>query len=133
VSKVAEKSKRQRHNTFCDIVAFMTRFHCHRLVYCCHCNRNIEQHHAKSAMAKATGGHSGPKSGMAMAIAAIPVAPPMSIILRPVCFYRATLCYSAVLAVVMCLSVFVYCVKTAERIQLIFSTEASSDLYRTVL
>ena len=28
-------------------------------------------------MAKAIGGHSGPKSAMAMAIAAIPVAPPL--------------------------------------------------------
>jgi len=31
----------------------------------------------KSAVAKAISGHSGPKSGMAVAIAAIPVAPPL--------------------------------------------------------
>jgi len=46
-------------------------------VQICHCSLNIKQHSAKSAVAKAISGHSVSKSGMAVAIAAIPVAPPM--------------------------------------------------------
>ena len=43
----------------------------------CHCSLNTKQLSAKSAMVKAVSGHSAPKSGMVMAIAAIPVALPM--------------------------------------------------------
>jgi len=45
--------------------------------FCYHCGLNTKQHSAKSAMAKAISGHGAPKSGMATAITAIPVAPPM--------------------------------------------------------
>jgi len=43
------------------------------------CNQHIMQ---KSGMAKAISGHSTPKSAMAMAIVAIPVAPPLRAVAR---------------------------------------------------
>ena len=78
--KVGREIQKARRDTFCDTVAFMTRLQMSMIRFCCHCtcSLNAKQHGAKSAVAKAIGGHSGHKSGMAMAIAAIPVAPPRS-------------------------------------------------------
>jgi len=43
----------------------------------CVVSLNTKQHSAKSPMAKAISGHGAPKSGVATAIAAVPVAPPV--------------------------------------------------------
>jgi len=62
----------------CDVLHKPTRSQMLLIRFCCHCSLNTEMHSAKSAMVKAISGHSSPKCGMATAIAAIPVAPPMT-------------------------------------------------------
>ena len=60
---MAERSSRQIHDAFYCIYESVSELLLIR--FYCHCSLNTEQHSAKSAMAKALSGHSGPKSGMA--------------------------------------------------------------------